>query len=273
MFVFMPIDSFATVRASTEEINTSTSYFWDNRDRTAEVWDVLTIQRTLSGAGFFRDHHGSRPVPPGYVLLFSHREPTSYGYPEGATEPYRLRYVQVWPAPTFLPLFTQLRNEFGSILPMPNRAESTAIFNEVFTRYKQRTFRDRFHESELLHRMLIALYREQVQETQTTDPVEFGYHYLKNHFRSPVNLKTVALECGISREHFIRQFRLRFTEAPGAMLRRLRLEHADAMLAATKQTVEDVALASGFTSSNSFSRAYRQKFGHSPRGLTLTNER
>ena len=50
------------------------------------------------------------------------------------------------------------------------------------------------------------------------------------------------------------------------MLRRLRLEHADAMLAATQQTVEDVALASGFTSANSFSRAYRQKFGHSPRG-------
>jgi transcriptional regulator GlxA family with amidase domain len=31
------------------------------------------------------------------------------------------------------------------------------------------------------------------------------------------------------------------------------------------QTVEEVALASGFTSANSFSRAFRQKFGHSPR--------
>ncbi|HVU23183.1 MAG TPA: AraC family transcriptional regulator [Opitutus sp.] len=261
----MPTDSFATVRAAAEEFNTS-AYYWDNRDRPSDVWEVLTLQRTISGAGFFRDPNGYRLVPAGHVLVFSHREPTSYGYPKGATEPYRLRYIQVWPAPVFLPLFTQLRNEFGSVLPMPNRAESTALFNEVFTRYKQRTFRDRFQESELLHRTLVALYREQVQQTQTTDPVEFGYHYLRNHFRSPVNLKTVANECGISREHFIRQFRLRFTEAPGAMLRRLRLEHADAMLAATKQTVEEVALASGFTSSNSFSRAYRQKFGHSPRG-------
>jgi AraC-like DNA-binding protein len=268
----MPSDPFASVRAASDEINTSTAYFWDNRNREPDVRDAITIQRTISGEGFYRDHTGTRPIPPGFAIIFSHHEPTSYGYPEGATEPYRIRYVQVWPAPTVLPLFTRLRSEFGSLLPMPNHAESTALYNEVFTRYKQRTFRDRFHESELLHRMLVALYREQVQETQTTDPIEFGYHYLRNHFRSPVNLKTVATECGISREHFIRQFRMRFTEAPGAMLRRLRLEHADAMLTATMQTVEDVALASGFASSNSFSRAYRQKFGRSPRG-TAPNSR
>lgn len=263
----MSTDSFAAVRAAADETNHS-DYFWDNRNRAAEVREVLTLQRTTGGAGFFRDSRGTHQVPSGHVILFSHHEPTSYGYPEDGTEPYRLRYVQVWPAPTFLPLFNQIRQEFGSVLPMPARAESTALFNEVFTRYKQRTFRDRFQESELLHRMLVALYREQVQQTQTTDPIEFGYHYLLNHFRSPVNLKTVAIECGVSREHFIRQFRLRFTEAPGSMLRRLRLEHADAMLAATQQTVEEVALASGFTSANSFSRAYRQKFGRSPRGLT-----
>jgi AraC-like DNA-binding protein len=261
----MVTDTFATVRAAHDEVNTSPAYFYDNRNRAREVWKVITIQRTTGGEGFFRDSRGHHRVPAEHACIFSHREPSSYGFPEGATEAYRLRYVQFWPAPTVLPLLKQLRSDFGSVLPMPNRAESTALFNELFTRYKQRTFRDRFHESELLHRMLIALYREQIDQTQTTDPIEFGFHYLRNHFRSPVNLKTVATECGVSREHFIRQFRLRFTEAPGAMLRRLRLEHADAMLAATKQTVEDVALASGFTSANSFSRAFRQKFGRSPR--------
>jgi AraC-like DNA-binding protein len=260
----MATDTFASVRAASDEVNPA-GYFWDNQDRPREVWEVITIQRTTGGEGFFRDAQGTHRVPPGHAMIFSHREPTSYGIAEGSTEPYRLRYFQFWPAPTVQPLVKQLRGDFGSVLPIPNRAESYALFNEIFTRYKQRTFRDRFHESELLHRMLIALYREQVEKTQTTDPIEFGFQYLRNHFRSPVNLKTVATECGISREHFIRQFRLRFTEAPGAMLRRLRLEHADAMLAATMQTVEEVALASGFTSANSFSRAFRQKFGHSPR--------
>lgn len=264
----MDTDTFASVRGASDEVNTSTGYFWDNRKREREMWRAVTIQRTTGGEGFFQDQKGRHRVPPGYVIIFSHREPSSYGFPPEASEPYRLRYVQIWPAPTVQPLIKQLRADFGSVLPMPDRAESCALYNEIHTRYKQRTFRDRFHESELLHRMLTALYREQVEKTQTTDPIEFGFHYLRNHFRSPVNLKTVATECGVSREHFIRQFRLRFTESPGAMLRRLRLEHADAMLAATLQTVEDVALASGFTSANSFSRAFRQKFGHSPRSGT-----
>lgn len=258
---------FATVRAAAEEVHTaSKKYFWNNQRRLRDIWEVLTVQRTDAGAGFFRDQHGLRLAPQGHAMLFSHREPTSYGYPPGATEPYRMRFLQIWPAPTFRPLFEQLRRDFGSVLIMPDRSESAALFDESFTRYAQRTFRDRLHESELLHRMLVALYREQVHETHTTDPIEFGYHYLRNHFRSPVNLKIVAAKCGISREHFIRQFSARFAEAPGAMLRRLRLEHADAMLSGTELTVEDVALASGFTNPNSFGRAYRLRFGRSPRG-------
>ena len=259
-------DAFASVRVAGEEEHTpATKYFWDNRQRSQEVWDVLTIQRTVAGTGFFRDAQGTHLVPQGQAMLFSHHEPTSYGYPPNATEPYRLRFLQIWPAPTFVPLFAQLRRDFGSIASMPDQSEAAALFNEAFTRYVKRTFHDRFHESQLLHDMLTAIYREQVQKTHTTDPIEFGYHYLRNHFRSPVNIKIVAAKCGISREHFIRQFGERFDEAPGTMLRRLRLEHAEAMLSATRMTVEDVALASGFTNPDSFGRAYRLKYGRNPR--------
>ena len=31
--------------------------------------------------------------------------------------------------------------------------------------------------------------REQVQETRTSDPIEFGSHYIRSHFRAPVNHK------------------------------------------------------------------------------------
>ncbi|HEU5077899.1 MAG TPA: AraC family transcriptional regulator [Opitutaceae bacterium] len=264
-------DVFACVRVAADEMHTpDEKYFWDNQQRPEHVWDVLAIQRTVAGTGFFQDANGPRTVRQGQAMLFSHHEASSYGYPADATEPYRLRFMQVWPTPAFRPVFEQLRRDFGPVVSMPDNSIAVALFNEVFTRYSQRTFHDRLHESELLHRMLIAIYREQVQETHSSDPIEFGYHYVRNHFRSPVNIKVVAAKCGISREHFIRQFGERFGEAPGTMLRRLRLEHADAMLSATKMTVEDVAQASGFFNPDSFSRAYRMKFGHSPRGRATT---
>lgn len=255
------VDPFTLVHGSADEERTDATYRFDNSHREGDY--ALVVQRTLSGAGFFRDPGGTRLVTAGQAMLFTHDEPTAYGYPPEATETYKLRFVALSPVGVD-GLFRRLREDFGSVVRMPDESEATALFDEVSERHRKRQFRDRFHESEMLYRMLIALYREQVQGTRVSDPIEFGYHYLRNRFRSPVNLKGVAAQCGVSREHFIREFSTRYSESPGAMLRRLRLEHARAMLTATGLSVQDVALASGFTSSNSFCRAYRGKFGRSP---------
>jgi AraC-like DNA-binding protein len=239
-------DPFAVVHAAAEECQTSAVYRWDNATRGDP--DRLVIQRTLAGAGFFRDAAGEHPVPAGYTMLFTHREPTSYGFPAGGSEPYRHRYM------TFSPT---------GVRP-PEESEAGALFDELFDGVRGKKLRDRFHESELIYRLLIALYREQVQESRERDPVEFGLHYLESHFRAAINLKTVAAKCGISREHFIREFRVRHRETPGTMLRRLRLEHAHTMLAATELGVAEVARACGFASANTFGRAYRARYGCSP---------
>ena len=221
------------------------------------------MQQTVAGAGFFEDAAGCRPVPTGFAMLFTHDEESSYGYPPEATETYRLRYVafrlaglRAW--------FERLRAEFGSVLRMPVTGEASALFSELIRRFRKREFRDRFQETELLHQLLVALYREQVAATQTHDPIEFGYHHLRDNFRSPLNLKEVAERCGVSREHFIRSFGKRYGEPPGELLRRLRLEQAHRMLRATQMPVQEVALASGFADANSFCRAYRLKYGATP---------
>lgn len=254
-------DPFAVVHAAAEERQTEVSYRYDNATRGDP--DRLVIQRTLGGAAYFRDAAGAQLVPAGQAMLFTHREPTSYGFPPGATEPYRHRYLAFSPAGV-RPLFERIRGDFGSVVRLPEESDAAALFDELFNGVQRRSLRDRFHESELLYRLLIALYREQVQGARERDPVEFGLHYLRSHFRSAINLKGVAAKCGITREHFIREFGVRYREAPGALLRRLRLEHAHTMLAATELGVAEIARASGFASANTFGRAYRARFGRSP---------
>ena len=253
-------DPFAVVHAAAEERQTSVAYRWDNAARGDP--ERLVIQRTLAGAAFFRDAAGERPVPAGCAMLFTHREPSVYGYPPGATVPYCHRFLAFSTA--VRPLFDRIRADFGAVVRLPEESEAAALFDELFEGVRRRRLRDRFHESELLYRLLIALYRTQVQAARERDPVEFGLHYLRSHFRSPINLKTVAAKCGISREHFIREFRARHGEAPGALLRRLRLEHARTMLAAAEFGIAEVARASGFSSANTFGRAYRARYGCSP---------
>jgi AraC-like DNA-binding protein len=254
-------DPFIVVHVGAEEIQRSVEYRFDNARREGRF--ALVIQRTLSGEAFFRDASGEQRVRAGQAMLFTHNEPTGYGFPADAAEPYALRFLAFSEAGA-KEIFDRLRAEFGSVVRMPDESEATALFDEAIDRYQRRQFRDRFHESELVYRLLIALYREQVQETRTSDPIEFGHHYVRNHFRSTVNLKGVAQKCGVSREHFIREFSRRYRESPGVMLRRLRLEHARAMLAATVLSVEEIALASGFASSNTFCRAFRTRFGKTP---------
>lgn len=258
-------ETFSVVHVGAEEVQTSAAYCFDNSHR--EGANLLVLQRTLEGAAWFRDGNGTHAVPAGTAMMFTHVEPTGYGFPADAREAYRLRFLAFTGAGGIAELFARVRADFGSVVRMPDDSEATALFNEAIDRFRRRQFRDRLHESEIVYRLLIALYREQVQDTRVSDPIEFGHHYVRNHFRAPVNLKGVAQKCGVSREHFIREFTTRYRESPGMLLRRLRLEHARAMLTATALSVQDVALASGFTSSNTFCRAYRRRFGHSP-GLT-----
>ena len=260
----MKQDAFSRVHWAEEQVQCSTDYFYDNSRRSQP--NHVIIQRTLAGEVQFADRAGKRLVTTGQAILFTHHEPSSYGYPSEATAPYKLRFIASTISSGLRDLLNAVRSDFGAVVSMPNGSESTEVFNEIFERHHRSDFRDRFHETELLHRLLILIYREQVQGTRTKDPVEFGHHWLQDHFRSPVNLKQVAERCGVSREHFIREFTARYGEPPGRWLRRLRLDHARIMLAASERSVEDVAISCGFTGVNAFGRAYRARYGKSPRG-------
>ncbi len=253
-------ETFASVSWAAEEVRTSAAYRWNNHRRGDH--GHIVIQRTLAGTAFFEDAGGRQLVPEGFAMVYSHSEASRYGYAGENREPYRHRWV-VMSAGGLRGLFERLRDDFGGVVRMPEASEATAIFEELSERFHGRTFRDRFHESELLYRLLVAIYREQVRRTEANDPIEFGYHYLRNHFRSPVNLKGVAEKCGVSREHFIREFHARYSEPPGAMLRRLRLESARAMLAATELGLEEIARSCGFACASTFCRAFRTRFAES----------
>lgn len=254
-------DPFSIVTGLNEETRSHASYFWNNEKRGDA--NEAVVQQTLSGEGFFENASGHKRVPAGHVMLFTHDEPSSYGYPPDVTSPYKLRFVafrlsglRTW--------FDRLRAEFGAVLLMPAGGEASAALTEITRRFRNRGFRDRIQETELLHHLLASLYREQVAATQTLDPIEYGSHFLRDNFRSPANLKDVAARCGVSREHFIRAFGQRYGEPPGEMLRRLRLEQARRMLEATQLPVQDIAGACGYADANSFCRAYRQRYGASP---------
>lgn len=89
-------------------------------------------------------------------------------------------------------------------------------------------------------------------------------HTLRRHGTDSVRLDAIAARSGWSPFHVHRAFRALVGETPKRYTQRLVLERAAARLAATHETVLDVALWSGFSSHEVFTRAFRRQFGRTP---------
>lgn len=80
----------------------------------------------------------------------------------------------------------------------------------------------------------------------------------------PRAVDVMARDACFSRRQFHR-LTLRATgETPGAHQRRLRLDRAAWLLLTSPATVLDIALETGFESHETFTRAFRRRFGESP---------
>lgn len=87
---------------------------------------------------------------------------------------------------------------------------------------------------------------------------------IRGRLEGNVSLEALARRSGWSRFHLHRAFRRLVGETPKQYTLRLRLERAAARLAASGEAVLDVAMATGFTSHEVFTRAFRRRFGRAP---------
>lgn len=79
-----------------------------------------------------------------------------------------------------------------------------------------------------------------------------------------VSLASLAAEHGYSPSHFHRVFTDVVGETPKAHVERVRLERAAYRLAVTKESILDIAISIGFRSHETFTRAFRRRFGYAP---------
>jgi AraC family transcriptional regulator len=87
---------------------------------------------------------------------------------------------------------------------------------------------------------------------------------LHARFEHGVTVEELAELAGLSPSHFAHAFKAATGEAPHRYHRRLRVEHAKAMLAADDLPLAEVALACGFASQSHFTTTFRDHVGVPP---------
>ncbi|WP_027962640.1 GlxA family transcriptional regulator [Halomonas halodenitrificans] len=90
---------------------------------------------------------------------------------------------------------------------------------------------------------------------------------MERHLEAPLALADIARRSGISLRQLQRIFEQELGRSPHDWYLGLRLQRAHYLLTETDLDVLTVGLACGFTSNSGFSRAFRQRYGCSPRQL------
>lgn len=88
--------------------------------------------------------------------------------------------------------------------------------------------------------------------------------YLRDHLDKPLKLEDLAKVACFSKYHFHRIFSTMTGETVNDFTNRLRLEKAARLLTKTRQSLTEIALECGFSSSATFSRSFNQSFNTSP---------
>lgn len=90
--------------------------------------------------------------------------------------------------------------------------------------------------------------------------------HLDRHFAEPHGLDDLAVAAGISRFHFVRQFRRLVGASPHQYLIALRLRAAARRLEESDAPVTEIALDAGFNDISHFNQLFRRAYGMPPTG-------
>lgn len=88
--------------------------------------------------------------------------------------------------------------------------------------------------------------------------------YIQAHLDGDVSLEALAAVAGCSSPYFARRFAIMMGQTPKQYTSRLRLERAALRLVLLEDGILDIALDCGFTRHETFSRAFRRRFGVAP---------
>jgi len=93
---------------------------------------------------------------------------------------------------------------------------------------------------------------------------------IETHVLSEISLEELAQLCNMSLSTFKRHFKKIYHTTPNEYLFDKRLENSKKLLATSEQSIDDIALLSGFKTTAHFSRKFKEKFNIPPSQYKLT---
>lgn len=95
--------------------------------------------------------------------------------------------------------------------------------------------------------------------------------YIENHYTDKLSLDILAEQCGFSMYHFCHEFKKTIGKSPGEYITMYRIAKAEELLVNSELNITEIALSTGFSDANYFSRMFRKYKEDSPSAYRKKN--
>ncbi len=159
----------------------------------------------------------------------------------------------------FLPYFFAPEPEVARRVQATLRAAANLLFDDE---------RKLLIATLMLMQALVDLHRAAQETGETTGEhirIVAAKHFMEEHFTQHITLDDIAQAAGVGGPHLCRVFKKETSQTPFEFLRKIRLDCAKYWLSQTDEKLADIAVYTGFGSSQEMNRAFRKLEGMSPR--------
>lgn len=238
-------------------------YFCENGYKVSRSYmDSLLLLLVEKGAIHLAYREKRYTVQPGSLVLLDGTFPQLYSTP-GYAEFYWLHISGA----NSMELCEHLTRAQGSIIHRTaDSPKSAAAARMLVSQFATGQPANEVEQSLLLYNLLCGLMpRNRPGLPGCTPPVRQAIQYIQAHLGEDLSLKRISAEAHISPPHLVRLFRAEVHHSPHEYIIQLRMNRAKHLLKTTALPIKVIAAEVGYGSESSFTGAFTDRIGISPR--------
>jgi AraC-like DNA-binding protein len=227
-------------------------------------YEGYLFQYTIDGAGMFETSNNQVELSKGKAFLVSFPSKTRYYLPENSDK-WHYFYIH-FTGPVAHYFYEYVHEKEGDVFLLQEDSHCIELFMKEFKAIASGKKYAKYESGEFLYRFLTTLCQsiEKPLPGSSQSLVDTAKEWMQNNYMTGKNISDMCEELKLSTSHVTREFHMCMGEPPIKYMNKLRIEHSMFLLINTDLSIGKIALQSGFSNANYYSKVFRRKVGMMP---------
>jgi AraC-like DNA-binding protein len=233
-------------------------------------YEGYLFQYTIDGVGRFETSDNELVLSKGKAFLISFPSKTRYYLPE-SNDKWHYFYIH-FTGPVARYFYEYIHEKEGAVFLLQDSSSCIELFMKEFKAIASGKKYTKYESGEFLYSFLTKLCQDIEKPNPGTSRtlVDTAKEWIQNNYMTGKNIADMCEELKVSTSHATRQFHACIGEPPIQYMNKLRIEHSMFLLINTDLDVGKIALQSGFSNANYYSKAFRKRVGMMPSQYRVT---